>query len=117
MNATIKGNHEAEYAWFKLSDSSPLLSQSATSAAGEIIEAIEQGQSEAILSATAKVATILQGFAPGWMNAVMGIVNKLLPDATTFGYQSKQGHESESGVTLGTLGSASDREAVKNNER
>ena len=81
-NVTVKGDHEAEYAWFKLADSSTFLSQSAETSAAEIIKAIEQGESEAILSATAKVATILQGFAPGWMNLLMGIANKLLlPDA------------------------------------
>ena len=70
-NIDVKGDHEAEYAWFKLADASPLLSQSAETAAKNIIHAIEQGESEAILSATAKVATILQGFAPGWMNTLM----------------------------------------------
>ena len=96
-NVTVKGDHEAEYAWFKLADSSAFLSQSAETAAAEIIKAIEQGESEAILSATAKVATILQGFAPGWMNLLMGIANKLLlPDTVAGGGVRKKGHESES---------------------
>ena len=116
-NVTVKGDHEAEYAWFKLADSSAFLSQSAETAAAEIIKAIEQGESEAILSATAKVATILQGFAPGWMNLLMGIANKLLlPNTVAGGDVSKKGYESESALSMGKLGSKSDQEAVKNNE-
>lgn len=115
-NVTVKGDHEAEYAWFKLSDSSPLLSQSAESAAKEIIHALEQGESEAILSATAKIATILQGFAPGWMNVLMTLANKLLPDTVAGGNESKKGYESESQLSFGSLGNPSDRAAVKNNE-
>ncbi len=116
-NVTVKGDHEAEYAWFKLADSSTFLSQSAETAAAEIIKAIEQGESEAILSATAKVATILQGFAPGWMNLLMGIANKLLlPDTVPGGDVSKKGYESESTRSIGAPGGKSDQEAVKNNE-
>ena len=116
-NVTVKGDHEAEYAWFKLADSSAFLSQSAETAAAEIIKAIEQGESEAILSATAKVATILQGFAPGWMNLLMGIANKLLlPDTVAGGDVSKKGYESESALSMGGPGNKSDQEAVKNNE-
>ena len=116
-NVTVKGDHEAEYAWFKLADSSTFLSQSAETSAAEIIKAIEQGESEAILSATAKVATILQGFAPGWMNLLMGIANKLLlPDAVAGGGVSKKGYESESTRTIAATGGKNDPEAVKNNE-
>jgi NAD(P)-dependent dehydrogenase (short-subunit alcohol dehydrogenase family) len=115
-NAIVKGDHEAEYAWFKLADSSPLLSQSAELAAKNIIESLEQGQSEAILSATAKAATILQGFAPGWMTVLMTLVNKFLPEVVTGGNESKKGYESESQLSLGTLGNPSDEAAVKNNE-
>jgi short-subunit dehydrogenase len=115
-NIDVKGDHEAEYAWFKVADSSPLLSQSAETAAKEIVDAIEEGQSEAILSATAKVATILQGFAPGWMNMIMTIANKLLPDTVAAGNATKKGYESESELSLGTLGKSSDRAAIKNNE-
>jgi short-subunit dehydrogenase len=115
-NAIVKGDHEAEYAWFKMSDSSAVLSQSAESAAKNIIHALEQGESEAILSATAKVATILQGFAPGWMTLLMSFANKLLPGTIAGGNESKKGYESESSLSLGILGSSSDRAAIKNNE-
>lgn len=115
-NITVTGDHEAEYAWFKLSDSSPLLSQSAEKAAKEIIGAIEHGDSQAILSATAKAATILQGFAPGWMNILMSLANKLLPEAVPGNYDRKKGFESESELSMGPGGKPSDTAAIKNNE-
>ncbi len=114
-NIDVKGDHEEEYAWFKLADSSPLLSQSAETAAKNIISAIEEGQSEAILSATAKVATILQGFAPGWMNVLMTLANKLLPDTVPGGSSTRKGYESESELSM-AFGSPSDQAAAKNNE-
>lgn len=115
-NVTVTGDHEAEYAWFKLSDSSPLLSQSAEKVAKQIIEAIEHGESEAILSATAKAATILQGFAPGWMSMLMSLANRLLPDAVPGDYTRKKGYESESEISMGSMGKPSDTAAIKNNE-
>ena len=114
-NIDVKGDHDEEYAWFKLADSSPLLSQSAETAARNIISAIEEGQSEAILSATAKVATILQGFAPGWMNVLMTLANKLLPDTLGGSSSTKKGYESESELSM-AFGNSSDRAAAKNNE-
>ncbi len=115
-NATVRGDHEAEYAWFKLADSSPIISQSAETAAQGIIHAIEQGESEAILSTTAKVATILQGLAPGWMNLLMSLANKLLPENVANGQESKKGYDSESEITLGSIGARSDRAALQNNQ-
>ena len=115
-NITVKGDHEAEYAWFKNADSTSFLSQSVEEAAQNIIQAIEQGESEAILSTTAKVATVLQGFAPTWMNVLLSLANRFLPENVAHGYQSKKGYESESSLSMGSVGSVSDSAAVKNNE-
>jgi short-subunit dehydrogenase len=115
-NIDVKGNYEAEYAWFKLSDSSPLISQSAESAAKDIIKALEYGETEAILSLTGKVATVIKGIAPGWVNAVMSIANSLLPDATPESRGTKKGYESESKITQGKLALLSDKAAKQNNE-
>lgn len=113
-NVTVKGDHEAEYAWFKIADSSRLASQSAESAAETIIKAIERGESETILSTSAKVATVLQGFAPTWMNVLMSVATKLLPQSSG-NNESKKGFESESQLSL-TFGELSDRAARQNNE-
>lgn len=80
-NVTVNGNHEDEDAWFNLSDSSPV-SQEAEVAARDIIKALEYGEPEAILSLSGKLATIVKGIAPGWVNIAMGVANTFLPDPT-----------------------------------
>jgi short-subunit dehydrogenase len=115
-NVDVKGNHEAEYAWFKLSDSSPLLSQSAESAARDIIRAIEYGETETILSLTGKVATVIKGIAPGWVGTIMSLANRLLPNPVAGNNQTKKGYESESKITQGRMAMLTDAAAVRNNE-
>ena len=114
-NVTVKGDHEAEYAWFKLSGSSPLLSQSVELSAKNIIKAVEYGESEAILSLSGKIATAVKGLAPGWVNAMMTVANKFLPDPVPY-MESKRGHESESSISRGPLAFLADKAAAKNNE-
>src|SRR5581483_1212723 len=43
-NANFKGQHRAEYAWFSISDSSPLVSVSAERAARAIVKACQSGR-------------------------------------------------------------------------
>jgi NAD(P)-dependent dehydrogenase (short-subunit alcohol dehydrogenase family) len=114
-NATIKGKHKLEYAWFKLSDSSPLLSQSTETAAARIVEAVEYGRSEVVLSGIGKVATFLQAFAPGLVTSMMTFVNRLLPNGGKYGMESKTGYESESFISR-NLGKGSNVAALENNE-
>ncbi|HYG04769.1 MAG TPA: ketoacyl reductase, partial [Chryseosolibacter sp.] len=113
-NITVKGDHENEYAWFKIADSSPMLSQEAASAAKEIIHALEHGEAEKTLTFTGNLASKVQGVAPSLMSNVMGIVNELLPDNTS--KEAKAGHQSESKKSTGKISALSDRAAVRNNE-
>ena len=114
-NISVKGNHEAEYAWFKLSDSLPMLSQDAAVAAEEIVKAIEYGDTEATLTLTAKVATFVQGFAPGWITGLMTITNRLLPNFNG-NREEKKGYEAESNLTRSRVAALTDRAAIRNNE-
>lgn len=115
-NVTVKGNHEAEYAWFKSSGSMPLLSQKVEFAARNIIKAIEFEKSEAILSTSAKLIALMKGVAPGWVNILLSLANQFLPDNVTGGYRSKKGYESESKSSQGWVSSLSDKAAKRNNE-
>lgn len=114
-NITVKGNHEAEYAWFKTAASSPLLSHDAEIAAQSIIRALEYGQREAILSLSGKLATVVKGIAPGWVGALLTVADKFLP-----GYngslEKKKGYEAESHLSQGGVTVLSDQAALKNNE-
>jgi short-subunit dehydrogenase len=115
-NATIKGDHEAEYAWFKLSDSSSLLSNDAEYVARRIVNAIEYGESEVVLSMAAKTAVFLQGIAPGLIPSLMRLANSILPVNVHGGDQAKKGFESESEMSIGPVGSRSDKAALLNNQ-
>lgn len=114
-NIDVKGDHENEYAWFKVSGSSPLLAQRAEHAAVSIIDAMERGESEAILSLSGKFASIVKGFAPKWVGGLMTLANNFLPDATP-NMETKKGFEAESSKSRGPIAKYSDRAAIKNNE-
>jgi NAD(P)-dependent dehydrogenase (short-subunit alcohol dehydrogenase family) len=114
-NITVKGDHEAEYAWFKLSDSLPGMSQDASEAANHVIKAIEYGDTETTFTLTAKIATFVQGFAPSWVTGFMTLANKLLPNSTPSNV-AKKGYQSESKYTRNRIAALTDRAAVRNNE-
>ncbi len=116
MHAFFKGKHQAEYAWFKLSDSLPGLSISAERAAVQIIRALERGDSEVILSWPAKLATWTHGLLPGWTSDMLGLVNRLLPRPGGIGHERAEGAESESYVSRSFLTGLTDRAAAQNNQ-
>ena len=113
-NVTVKGDHEAEYAWFKVADSSPLLSQNATQAAKQIVKAIERGNNEVILTMTAKVAIAMQGLMPNTMTSIMQLANRLLPQSGNI--HEKKGFESESDASDGEITALTDEAAIHYNE-
>jgi short-subunit dehydrogenase len=116
VNADVKGDHKKEYAWFKHADSNPLFTQDPDKAAEIIIKAIEYGESEPILSLTGKAANLVKGFAPGWVNVLMGIANKFLPEAVTGNNTTIKGWEAESELSQGPVSRLSDKAAARNNE-
>lgn len=114
-NITVKGQHRAEYAWFKLSDSLPLFSMSAERAARKIISAFRRGDSEVVLSTAAKVGRLAHGVFPGGTARVLGWVNRLLP-RTNGDYTRAKGHESQSPFSESVLTRLTDSAALRNNE-
>lgn len=116
VHADIKGDHQREYAWFKHADSNPLMSQDPENTASRIIRAIEYGESEVTLTLTGKVATLVKGFAPGWVNLLMSIANKFLPEARSANGSTLKGFEAESHLSHGPISDLSDRAARRNNE-
>lgn len=114
-NIDVKGNHEKEYTWFKVSGSSPLLSQDADTAAKNIINAMEHGENETILSLSGKFASIVKGIAPGWVGTMMSKANTFLPKPTT-GSETKKGYEVEATLPKSSIARHTEKAAVKNNE-
>lgn len=117
LNANIKGDQAREYAWFKHADSNPLLSQDPDNTAERIIHAIEYGESEVTLTLSGKVASFVKGLAPHWVNALMVLANRLLPEAVTGDHTSVKGWQAESQLSQGPIARLTDKAASRNNER
>jgi NAD(P)-dependent dehydrogenase (short-subunit alcohol dehydrogenase family) len=117
VNADVKGQHEAEYAWFAISDSLPGITASAENAAHQIIEACRYGDPELTITLAARAAIVANHLAPGAIARALMIVNGMLPgpnDAN--GDRGKRGSESTSKWAPSAATVLTDKAAVVNNE-
>ena len=115
-NATFKGQHRSEYAWFSISDSLPLLTVSAERAARRIISACQRGEAEVIFPIQAKLAAMFDAIAPELTAALLGFVNRLMPAAGGVGSARVKGSESQSSLSPSWLTLLGDRAARHYNE-
>lgn len=115
-NATFKGQHRAEYAWFSISDSLPVSSMNAERAARQVVAACRRGDAEVVLSIQAQLAVLFHGLFPGLTADLLGLVNKLLPEPGGIGTSSARGKESQSDISPSWLTTLSERAAARNNE-
>lgn len=115
-NAFFKGHHRAEYAWFSISDSLPLLSMSAEAAARKIIKACRHGDAEVILSIPAKTAAGFHGLFPGLTAEILSVVNRLLPPSGGVGSRNIKGKDSASRFSPSWATALSDAASIRNNE-
>ena len=100
LNALFKGKHRQEFTWFSLGATMPLVSIDARRAARKIIDAARAGDAELIITPQAKLAVWVHGLFPGLTANVLGIVNRLMPDAGgSDRHERYTGHESETPVT------------------
>jgi short-subunit dehydrogenase len=113
-NATFKGDHEKEYAWFAVSDSLPGLSLNAERAARKILEACRRGDAEVLVGLPAKLAAVARTLAPNLTASLLAYVNRWLPqDSHPERFAGKQ---SETPLTRSWLTTLSRRAAERNNE-
>lgn len=115
-NAMFKGQHRAEYAWFSISDSLPILSMSAESAARQIIAACKRGDAEVVLSLPAQIGDKFHALFPGLTADLLSWVNRLLPEPDGIGTERAQGKDSQSALSPSGLTALSDKAAQQNNE-
>jgi NAD(P)-dependent dehydrogenase (short-subunit alcohol dehydrogenase family) len=110
LHALTKGQHEAEYGWFSLGASLPLVSMDAERAAQQVVEALRCGDTVRHLGITAALASRFHGLFPGTTVELMGLVNRLLPapvrrsGSTMPGYEARNRLDSrliEAATTLG----------------
>ena len=117
-NVVVKGQHQPEYAWFKIGDSIPLLSATAEDAANQIIGALRHGDAELTITVPAKVASVVNELFPEFTADVLMLVNRFLPGPAADGADNerKRGYESESPRSQSGLARLSDEAAAGNNE-
>jgi len=115
-NAFFKGNNEAEYAWFSISDALPLISISANRAARSIVDACARGDAEVVLSVPAKLATLVHGMFPDMTIDILGFINQLLPAPGGIGSDVRTGKESTSKASPSWVTALNERAAQQNNQ-
>jgi NAD(P)-dependent dehydrogenase (short-subunit alcohol dehydrogenase family) len=121
-NAIVRGKHRAEYAWFSIADSLPLMSMNAERAARQIVDALRFGDADRVLSLPARLGATMHGVAPGLTADLLGLVNRFLPAARGPGRQSPvgagaiKGEASTSAVAPSVLTTLTDRAAERNNQ-
>ncbi len=119
VNAQFKGQHDAEYAWFKVASSIPVLTIAAERAAEKILEACRHGDPSLTITPQAKLAAAANAVAPAAVARVMMLITRALPqengpagNATQSGLQN----EAKSRWTPSLVTKLSDNAALANNE-
>jgi hypothetical protein len=116
-NATFKGRHTDEYAWFAISDSLPLATIDARRAAHQILEACRRGDAELVITVQAKLAILARTLAPELFARAMTLINALMPPPDgAEGDRARLGRESESEWAPSKLTASTYRAAMENNE-
>jgi NAD(P)-dependent dehydrogenase (short-subunit alcohol dehydrogenase family) len=113
VNARFKGDQAAEFAWFSVADSLPLLSMSAERAARQIVRAGRRGDVLLVLGLPAKLAAIASALFPSLTVQVSSLASRLLPHSADPTPESGRSVERRASGWLTALG---DRAAARNNE-
>ena len=92
-HAWFKGDHQAEYTWFSLSDTVPGLSASADRAARATLRGLCDGDPEVIVGLPARLAIALEGLCPGWTSELLGLVGMALPPPVNLDAPAIQGQD------------------------
>jgi hypothetical protein len=119
INAQFKGQHAAEYAWFKVSSSLPGITIAAERAARRILEACRYGDPSLTITPQARAAAVANLIAPASVARAMMIVTRLLPSGTgPEGNTSRRGLQSEAKTqwTPSLATKLADHAALANNE-
>ena len=116
-HAWFKGQNEAEYAWFSVADSLPLVSMDADRAARRVVDALRHGDPDVTLSLPAKAAAAVHGLLPGTTGALLALVNRLLPGPDgRAGAGAVEGVASASSVSPSVLTALGEQAAARNNQ-
>lgn len=115
-NATFKGRHREEHAWFTISDSLPLISIGADRAARRVVRACRYGIAEVMLSLPARLAATVHGIFPGITSEMNAWIHQTMPEPGGIGTERALGKESESDWVPSSLTTLTEQAAQMNNE-
>jgi NAD(P)-dependent dehydrogenase (short-subunit alcohol dehydrogenase family) len=119
LNAQFKGQHEAEYIWFKVASSIPGVTVGAERAARQILDACRYGDPALTITLQAKLLAAANVVVPATVARAMMLVTRLLPPpGGSSGDALKKGLESEakSKWTPSLVTKLTDNAALANNE-
>ena len=74
----FKGNVDRELAWFRALATSPITAMSARRAARRIVDAMARGQSQLVLTVSARVGRVAVAVLPGFVRRLFALGNRLL---------------------------------------
>ena len=118
VNASFKGQHRKEFAWFAISGANPLLSTTAPRAAGKIIEACRYGDPRLIITFPARLLHMANSLFPGVIAFGTAMAARLLPaPAAPAGNALHTGWQSRSPAAPSILTRPSNRAIRPNNEQ
>ncbi|MUL41175.1 SDR family oxidoreductase [Streptomonospora sp. PA3] len=83
VGAEFTGSPRAEYGWFALAASLPVLSMDAERAARTIVSGALRGRRHLVLTPAARAAVIADGISPGLVQTALRIQGRLLPRGRT----------------------------------
>lgn len=115
-HATFKGQHRAEFLWFSLGDSLPLLSMDAEQAAEQIMVACQQGRGEVFIHHPLNLSIPIQNWFPGLTQEILALAAKMLPENGGIWQQSAKGYESESAWSPSFLTALNQQAEIANNQ-
>jgi NAD(P)-dependent dehydrogenase (short-subunit alcohol dehydrogenase family) len=115
-NATFKGQHRQEFAWFHVSNAIPGVSMSAARAARKIVDACRHGDAEVILTPGAKAAVLANAISPATTAGVLALANRLLPGPDAAGDRARTGWQSVSRYVPSAMTRLADRATIEHNE-
>lgn len=90
-HAWFKGEQEAEFTWFALGDSLPLISASADRVASTLWQAVCDGEPSVIVGWPARFIVVLQALFRNEVAEIMTLANRALPPPTNLDAPAVQG--------------------------
>jgi short-subunit dehydrogenase len=115
VNAEFQGQPRKEFTWFSLAASLPMTSISAETAARYIVNAIERGETEIVLSWQASLGMRVHGVMPGLVTDVAALVDRVMPGGGAAELQ--KGGASRTSVSDSPLTQLGERAASDLNQR